>query len=85
MSYLTTAQCAADADITDRVRACWATEGGDVAAISPDVFWAVATAADVEAAYAAALAAGTDRPGADETAVTDAMILGVVQGNMPAP
>jgi hypothetical protein len=79
MSYLTVAACVADADLTNRIRACYADEGGDVNTIAPGVFWSVATAADVEAAYAAALAAGTDRPGADEAAVTDGMILANVQ------
>ena len=83
MSYLTTSACHADADIANRVTACYVDEGGDAATIPPGLYWAVATAADVEAAYAAALAAGTDRPGADESAVTDPMILGIVQGYTP--
>lgn len=85
MSYFTVAACVADADMTNRVRACYSQEGGDPNTIAADLFWKVAGAADVEAAYAAALAAGTERPGADEAAVTDQMILSHVQANLPAP
>jgi hypothetical protein len=79
MSYLSVATCVEDSDMSNRIRACYADEGGDPVTIPADLFWSVAAADDVEAAYAAALAAGTARPGADESAVTDGMILGVVQ------
>jgi hypothetical protein len=85
MSYLTIAKCVADADVIDRVRACVADEGGDPAAIPAPLFWQVAAADDIEAAYASALAAGNPAPGADPAVITDGMILGVVQANTPAP
>lgn len=85
MSYLSVSACVADADMNARIRACYAQEGGNVDTLPTSLQWAVAGAADVEAAYAAALAAGTERPGADEAAVTDQMILSHVQANMPAP
>lgn len=85
MSYLTIAACVNDGDIAARVTACHTQEGGDAATTPPALFWFVAGAADVEAAYAAALAAGTERPGADEAAVTDAMILAKVQAFNASP
>jgi hypothetical protein len=47
------------------------------------VIWAVASANDVEAAYASALAAENPDPGGDETVITDGMILAHVQANLP--
>ena len=85
MSYLTVSACVNDADIANRVTACYSQEGGDVATLPAPLFWFVAGAADVEAAYAAALAAGTPRPGADEAAVTDGMILAKVQAFNASP
>lgn len=85
MSYLSIATCVTDADMANRVTACFSQEGGDPATIPADLLWTVAGAADIEAAYASRLATGEPRPGADEAAVTDGMILGVVQANMPAP
>lgn len=79
MSYLTIATAQADHDLTNRVRAAVADETRDTNTIPADLFWFVASRDDVEAAYAAALAAGTSRPGADEAAVTDLMILAAVQ------
>lgn len=83
MSYLTISQCVADGDMAQRITACWSQEGNDAATVPPALYWSVAGAADVEAAYAAALAAGTERPGADEAAVTDQMILSRVQAFTP--
>jgi hypothetical protein len=85
MSYLTIAACVADHDMSDRVTACWTQEGGDPAAVTPGVYWAVAGAADIEAAYASAIAADNPAPGADPAVVTDTMILGVVQPLVPGP
>ena len=85
MSYLSIATCVDDVDMIDRVRACFTQEGGTVTAVPPDLIWSVAGAADVEAAYESALAADNPRPGGDPAVVTDAMILGVVQANLPAP
>jgi len=83
MSYLSVSKCVDDVDLSNRVRACFADEGGDAAQVPPALFWAVATADDIEAAYASAIAANHPRPGADEAVITDAMILGVVQANWP--
>lgn len=85
MSYLTIAACAADADMSNRVRACYAQEGGDASALPADLLWTVAGAADIEAAYASAIAADNPAPGADPAVITDGMILGVVQSHVPAP
>ena len=89
MSYLSISKCVADNGFVERVRACVADEGQDVATIPSELYWFVATADDVEAAYASALAAGIPEPGSDETVITDAMILGKVQqfatgGTQPA-
>lgn len=83
MSYLTIAASVADVDLVARITACHVQEGGDPSTTPPELFWSVATAADVEAAYAAAVAAGTERPGADPAAVTDQMILSHVQAFTP--
>jgi len=45
--------------------------------------WAVGGAADVEAAYASALAADNPDPGGDEAVITDQMILSNVQAHWP--
>lgn len=88
VSYSTINQCANDPAFMDRVRAATAQELNmrDVAA-PPMTFaayvdsfrWAVATATDVEAAYASALAADNPNPGGDESVITDGMILSAVQ------
>lgn len=85
MSYLTIAQCVDDADVVNRVRSCVAQEGRDVSTIDANLFWKVAGAADIEAAYASALAANNPRPGADPAVITDQMILSAVQPNLPPP
>jgi hypothetical protein len=55
---------------------------GPTANIAP-ILWAVVTAADVNDAYASALAAGNPDPGGDPAVVTDGMILANVQANWP--
>lgn len=79
MSYLSISKCIADLGFTERVRACVADEGQDVSTIPAELYWHVATADDIEAAYASALAAGIPNPGSDETVITDQMILSSVQ------
>jgi hypothetical protein len=81
MSYLSIAACVTDADFVNRVRACVGDEGHDVNRIDTQLFYDVATANDIEAAYASALAAENPRPGADEAVITDGMILSSVQAN----
>ena len=66
----------ADNDYADRVRS------GPMSAAT-EMVWAVATAADVNAAYASAVAAGNPNPGGDESVVTDQMILSVLQADWP--
>jgi hypothetical protein len=99
MSYRTVALSSDDAALIDRIEAAavaeaWnnpATAGSEFGRnvrLSPTngrlLVYPVCVAADVEAAYASALAAGIPDPGADETVVTDAMILANVQTKWPA-
>lgn len=89
MSYLSISQCASDPDFTARVNACTAQElnsrndNRTVYEVASLIYWDVASAGDVEAAYSAALAGGIARPGADESAITDGMILANVQAHWP--
>ena len=85
MSYFTIATCVDDWEMQSRVKAAYSQEGRTVSSIPPDLFWTVAAASDIEAAYASALAAGNEHPGSDPAVVTDQMILSVVQANPPAP
>lgn len=85
MSYATINQCAHDLAFSGRLTAAAAQEG----ATAPEseaarLVWPVSAAADVEAAYASALAAGNPNPGGDETVITDGMILSAVQAAGPA-
>lgn len=85
MSFGTINRCANDSAFIGRVTACLAAEGD----VNPSVavggyVWPVASAADVEAAYASALEADNPDPGGDESVITDGMILSAVQANAPA-
>jgi len=90
MSYSTITRCVNDHAFSDRVLAAIAqeqlTRGDEVnpGLLSANTVWAVASASDVEAAYASALAANNPDPGGDESVITDGMILSHVQGNWPA-
>jgi len=79
MSYMSISKSVADHDLVERVRACVADEGRPVDEIPSALFWHVAIADDIEAAYESALLAGTPSPGADESVISDQMILGNVQ------
>jgi hypothetical protein len=87
MSYSTIAKCTQDQAFLDRLSACIADEEvahGDAASPSLhlDAFrWAVASANDIEAAYASALAGDNPDPGGDDAVITDQMILSSVQAN----
>lgn len=86
MSYRTVNQCAGDQALQGRVTACCAQEG----ATEPNtrmyqVIWFVSSRADIEAAYASALAANNPNPGGDEGVITDGMILSAVQAAPPPP
>ena len=86
MSYATVNQSANDMALRGRITACCAQEGAaDPANATYLVLWDVCGAADVEAAYASALAADNPDPGGDETVITDGMILANVQPNLPPP
>lgn len=81
MSYFTQAKLAGDADVQLRVAACAANEGID----NPQGWaamrsWELSAQPGWDAAYASAIAAGSEAPGADEAAITDGMILSAVQG-----
>jgi len=87
MSYSTIYTCANDASFLGRLTAACAQED-----VPPDPYtaaqamrWDVASKADIEAAYASALAAGNDDPGGDESVITDGMILSAVQSLAPPP
>ena len=90
MSYQTISTCNRDHAFVDRVMACTAQEQlardepVDPTVHAAELTWAVASASDVEAAYASALAAGNPNPGGDEAVITDGMILSNVQANWPA-
>ena len=84
MSYMSIAQCVEDADYQKRVNACTYQEGANPYAHS-SLMWDVAGKSDIETAYEYALNAGTPSPGADETVITDAMILSAVQSILTPP
>lgn len=80
MSYNTIHACAYDMAFQNRVTACCAQEGAaNPSSTSTDIIWQVASDTGIEAAYASALAANNPNPGGDESAITDQMILSVVQ------
>jgi hypothetical protein len=84
MSYTTIAQCAADPDFRVRMTSCLAQEGVEAPlAVGGNYIWQLASAPDIEAAYASALAAGNPAPGLDESVISDVMILAFVQANPP--
>ena len=89
MSYTTISKCVDDAAFVNRVNSCTAQEqlakGQEVqpGLYTVQLCWAVASAGDVEAAYASALAANNPNPGGDESVISDAMILSHVQANWP--
>jgi hypothetical protein len=86
MSYGSMFRCFNDHSLRGRVTACCADEGVENAEeVAFNMMWTVATADDIAAAYASALAANNPDPGGDETVVTDGMILGVVQAHLPPP
>ncbi len=89
MSYTTISQCVSDTAFANRVNACIAQEqlakGGSAkpSDLTSELTWAVASASDVEAAYASALAANNPNPGGDEAVISDGMILTNVQAHWP--
>lgn len=86
MSYATVNTCAHDQELMGRVTAACAEEGStEPESAMYRLMWSIAGAADIEAAYASALAADNEHPGGDESVITDGMILGVVQSHLPPP
>jgi hypothetical protein len=90
LSYSTIAICVADAAFIARIQSAIAQEqrsrdeSVNPSALLEQMRWTVASASDVEAAYASALAANNPAPGSDETVVTDGMILANVQASWPS-
>jgi len=91
VSYATISKCVADLAFIGRVNSCVAQEQlakdevVNPTSLQNEMIWAVASASDVESAYASALAANHGNPGGDESVITDAMILASVQANWPPP
>ena len=84
MSYKTIYASANDQSLIGRVTAALAQEGHDnPGLVLGEVIWPVCSAADIEAAYASAVAADNPDPGGDESVITDQMILSAVQANPP--
>lgn len=94
MSYTTIDTSAKDPELSARIGAATVQEAWNNPAVADDAFtasvqrsatnaqrmvWPVCIAADVEAAYASALAAGNPSPGGDPAVITDGMILANVQ------
>ena len=81
MAYSDVAALTLDYDFSQRVSACAATE--IQANPTPWVIenlWMVASAPGFGDAYASALAANVERPGNDQSVISDPMILSAVQG-----
>lgn len=86
MSYATINRCANDQPFQGRVTAACAQEGATAPPTAMyALIWPVAAKADIEAAYASALAGGNPNPGGDESVITDGMILSAVQAAGPLP
>lgn len=84
MSYNTIFACAHDRAFMARVESACAQEGEENPNASMfKVIYPVSVAADVEAAYASAVAAENPNPGGDESVITDQMILSHVQPLLP--
>lgn len=82
MSYKTINRCANDGSFNGRLTACAAQEGAyDANTAAYMLRWDVSSAADIEAAYASAIAAENPDPGGDESVITDGMILSAVQAH----
>lgn len=80
MSYKTQAIMARDDDLLLRVSACAAAEGqADPSGWVYQRQWTLSTQPGWDEAYSKAVAAKLPKPGADETVITDSMILAAVQ------
>jgi hypothetical protein len=83
VSYSTIARCGNDLALNQRVQSAVVQEGHDLRTADVGYQFQLASASDIEAAYASAIAAGNDNPGGDESVITDGMILAYVQANPP--
>lgn len=86
MSYLTQSRLADDINIRVRVTACVAREGVE----SPEAGayeqrWRLSAQPGWDAAYAYAIAIGSEEPGLDEAVITDGMILSAAQALQQGP
>lgn len=80
MSYWVQAKLAADSAIMQRVTACAASEGeSDPAYWAQQRAWKLSAQPGWVAAYKSALDGGDTKPGQNEAAITDGMILAAVQ------
>lgn len=84
MSYSTIHACAHDLAFQNRIEAACAQEGEPNPTMSMNAtVYPISATADVEAAYASALAGENPDPGGDESVITDAMILSHLQPLLP--
>jgi hypothetical protein len=82
MSYNSIAAAAQDADLRQRIAACFAqeTDGPDQPeALAALHQWRICAAPGWGEAYESALAGGVERPGADPEVITDGQVLAAVQ------
>lgn len=89
MAYMDQATLSRDGDFNQRIAACAVIEvdaaKDDPLAWAADHQWEVAAAPGFADAYASAIAAGVERPGADASVISDAQILAAVQALFPNP
>jgi len=86
VSYNSQSQLSQDGDFRNRIAACAAVEidtDQQATAWADAHIWEIAAAPGFADAYASALAAEIPRPGADESVISDAMILSAVQALPP--
>jgi hypothetical protein len=80
MAYSDVALLSADNDFINRTRACVVTEGeADPLGWTSDHIWQMASAPTFGDKYAYALLNGVDRPGNDQSVISDPEILSAVQ------
>jgi len=85
MAYADVAALANDADFNARTIACVATENtagagyGDPGMWAAQHTWAMASQPGFGEAYASALAGGVERPGRDQSVISDSQVLSAVQ------
>ena len=85
MAYSDIALLSADNDFIMRTRAAVSAEGEtDPVAWSNEHAWQMAGQPGFGDAYASALASGVERPGNDQSVISDPMILSAVQALRPA-